>query len=73
MHSRSSTEDFRFSSPAWRSGRFMRYHPATSVGREEEDGWWTFPYFSCVGHRWMLSYVAPLKIDQQEVSSAASA
>lgn len=39
------------SSPGLRSPKFM-----SSPDSIAYRGWWTFPYYSCAVHRWILSY-----------------
>ena len=43
---------FRFSSISWRTEKFISPHFS--------PGSWTFPYFSCAAHAWLVSYTLPL-------------
>ncbi|GJQ73427.1 GPRMGL2 [Trypoxylus dichotomus] len=43
------------SSPGLRSPKFIESPPNVSY-----RGWWTYPYYSCSAHRWLVSYSVPI-------------
>ncbi|KAK9717653.1 Tc5 transposase DNA-binding domain [Popillia japonica] len=43
------------SSPGLRSPKFIESPPNVSY-----RGWWTYPYYSCSAHRWLISYSVPI-------------
>ncbi|CAH0563492.1 unnamed protein product [Brassicogethes aeneus] len=43
------------SSPGLRSPKFVQSPPNVSF-----KGWWTYPYYSCIARKWLISYSVPI-------------